>query len=384
MDELRVLYQKFIDQAEEKVLQLEVAPLVDANSSSGETLQGLPDRGEQNQIKFGVRAVPGSQEIIVPTAMELFQFVTSTSQSDQGDGGTSKSAESAREHGEGTATSAVGKRASRTNAGPATAGVLSVDSKSLESDGTPLMKKHQQGRSLRRSAKRKPLDDDQLATRGSRSNSTDWEADRPPRQQGDDDEDNNVATDESANLYASILSLQKECLQFSDEKVVVAQQVYDLIDGTVQRLDRDLWEMEKMLRSSGSFVPPNPQAIWDHPTIGGSAVGAAASTSMHIPHSGTMTPTGFTAAGSFGDGPSTAVVGAIGPPATETLIGLSVACQVDPASEWILAKVLHFDPSTRIYNLADDDPDSNKGTPRVKDAKHSPTVSHIAMLHFTA
>lgn len=36
------------------------------------------------------------------------------------------------------------------------------------------------------------------------------------------------------------------------------------------------------------------------------------------------------------------------------------ACQVTPGSEWILAKVLHHDPNTGVYKLADEDVESNK------------------------
>jgi hypothetical protein len=38
------------------------------------------------------------------------------------------------------------------------------------------------------------------------------------------------------------------------------------------------------------------------------------------------------------------------------------ACQVTPGSEWILAKVIDYDPKEHIFKLADEDVDSNKST----------------------
>jgi Inhibitor of growth proteins N-terminal histone-binding len=48
--------------------------------------------------------------------------------------------------------------------------------------------------------------------------------------------------------YGEILDRQRDLLQLADEKVAVASQLYDRMDGTVRRLDRDLAEMEKLLQ----------------------------------------------------------------------------------------------------------------------------------------
>jgi len=101
--------------------------------------------------------------------------------------------------------------------------------------------------------------------------------------------------------YGQIQKLYRECLQKADENIAVARQTYDMIDATVQRLDRDIEAMEKLLQSNGDFQTGS-QAKPDD----------------------------------------------------------LAACQVSPGSEWILAKVLHHDPNTGIYKLADEDVESNK------------------------
>lgn len=105
----------------------------------------------------------------------------------------------------------------------------------------------------------------------------------------------------NSQLYHQIQTLQQDCLQKADEKVMIAQQAYDTINVKVQRLDHDLMIMEKLLQASGEFdlglsVRPNDLA----------------------------------------------------------------ACQVSPGSEWILAKVTHHDPKTGMYKLADEDVESDK------------------------
>jgi len=89
-------------------------------------------------------------------------------------------------------------------------------------------------------------------------------------------------------------------MQKSDEKVYVAQQAFELIDTQVQRLDDDLAEMEKLLQAAGSF------------------------------------DTGVTAKEND-----------------------MAAAQPTPGSEWILAKVIHHDLNTGMYELADEDVESS-------------------------
>ncbi|GKY97391.1 hypothetical protein MPSEU_000697600 [Mayamaea pseudoterrestris] len=103
------------------------------------------------------------------------------------------------------------------------------------------------------------------------------------------------------DMYREIKHLQEETMQKSDEKVSVAQQAYEMVDVTVQRLERDLEAMEKLLQSNGGF--------------------------------------------------QTKVVGQINELA---------ACQPTPGSEWILSKILGFDTATGLYTVADEDTESNK------------------------
>jgi hypothetical protein len=110
----------------------------------------------------------------------------------------------------------------------------------------------------------------------------------------------------NADKYSQIQRLQQESLEKAEEKVQIAQQAYQMIDSTIHRLDKDLEAMEKILQTSG--------------------VGDFSSNS-----SGTQ-------------------------PKPNDL----AACQISPGSEWILAKVLHHDPTTGVYKLADEDVESNK------------------------
>jgi hypothetical protein len=100
-----------------------------------------------------------------------------------------------------------------------------------------------------------------------------------------------------------IETVQGDTLQRAEEKVAIAEQNLGLIDNVCKRLDADLEEMKKLLQHSGEFQTP-------------------------------------------------------GMPKPNDL----AAIQVTPgASEWILAKVIAFEPATGMYRLADEDVESNKG-----------------------
>ena len=99
-----------------------------------------------------------------------------------------------------------------------------------------------------------------------------------------------------ADLMKRIQKLQGDCLQQADEKVSVAQQAYDWVDAVVQRLDTDIAAMQEELVLPQEAAQPNELA----------------------------------------------------------------ACQVTVGSEWILAKVLHHDPKTGFFKLADEDVESSK------------------------
>jgi Inhibitor of growth proteins N-terminal histone-binding len=49
-------------------------------------------------------------------------------------------------------------------------------------------------------------------------------------------------------VYRQITTLQRGCLQKADEKVVVAHQMFELLDAFVHRLDSDLTSMEQLLQ----------------------------------------------------------------------------------------------------------------------------------------
>lgn len=102
-------------------------------------------------------------------------------------------------------------------------------------------------------------------------------------------------------MYSRIEQLQRDCLQLSDEKVSIAKQIHKTIDGTVQRLDKDIEAVETILQATGEFYVDAPAQ-------------------------------------------------------TNEL----VACQVNPGDEWILAKVVGFDDTSMMYKLADEDVESNK------------------------
>jgi hypothetical protein len=106
-----------------------------------------------------------------------------------------------------------------------------------------------------------------------------------------------------AGALARIKSIQAECTQRAEEKVAISEQTYNLVDNICRRLDSDILEMEKLLLTTGEFQAP----------------GAA----------------------NQGD---------------------LAAIQAPGSSDWILAKVMSYDPQTGMYRLSDEDLESNKST----------------------
>lgn len=100
---------------------------------------------------------------------------------------------------------------------------------------------------------------------------------------------------------SQIEKLQTDCLQQAEEKVAISQQTYAIVDNICRRLDSDLMEMEKLLLTSGEFQ----------------------TTSTAKPND-------------------------------------LAAIQAPGTSDWILAKVISYDPATRMYNLSDEDIESSK------------------------
>mmetsp|Transcript_8577 Transcript_8577/g.12453 ORF Transcript_8577/g.12453 Transcript_8577/m.12453 type:complete len:287 (+) Transcript_8577:79-939(+) len=101
---------------------------------------------------------------------------------------------------------------------------------------------------------------------------------------------------------ARIAQLRRDARQLIDEKVAVAEQTHSVVEGLVGRLDRDIAEFETLLKGAGEFettgAKPNDLA----------------------------------------------------------------AIQVSTSSpdSWILAKVISHDTETGMYNLSDEDVESNK------------------------
>lgn len=97
-------------------------------------------------------------------------------------------------------------------------------------------------------------------------------------------------------------TVQADTLQQAEEKVAIAQQNRQLIDNVCKRLDADLEEMKQILQHTGEIQKPDL-------------------------------------------------------PKPNDLAAIQVAAG---ESEWILAKVIAFDPSTGMYRLSDEDIESNK------------------------
>ena len=109
---------------------------------------------------------------------------------------------------------------------------------------------------------------------------------------------------QDTELYERIRAVQEDCIQKSDEKVFVAQQALDRLDALCQQLDEDMADMERIVESSG---------------------GSYSSQSLKVANPDDL-----------------------------------AAAQVTPGSEWILSKVIHHDPQTGMFKLADEDVESDK------------------------
>lgn len=99
-----------------------------------------------------------------------------------------------------------------------------------------------------------------------------------------------------------VRELQQSVIQQAEEKVAISEQTYAIVDATVKRLDQDLVKLETLLKATGDFQVP-----------------------------GTAKPNDL------------------------------AAIQVQPnVPDWILAKVISYDPETGMYRLSDEDVESNK------------------------
>jgi hypothetical protein len=120
-----------------------------------------------------------------------------------------------------------------------------------------------------------------------------------------------------------------ETLQKSDEKVSIAQQTYEMVDVTVQRLERDLEAMEKLLQVCRRWKGLQFEIYLTSSRFNNYR--------LYLQSNG-----GF----------QTKVVGQVNELA---------ACQPTPGSEWILGKILGYDNATGLYSVADEDTEINRG-----------------------
>ncbi|KAL3925914.1 MAG: hypothetical protein SGARI_005763, partial [Bacillariaceae sp.] len=100
---------------------------------------------------------------------------------------------------------------------------------------------------------------------------------------------------------AKIEAVQTDCLQRSEEKVAISDQTLTAVDNICRRLDSDILEMEKVLLTTGEFQTPGSGKAND-----------------------------------------------------------LAAIQTPGSTDWILAKVISFDPQSGMYKLSDEDVESNK------------------------
>jgi hypothetical protein len=131
------------------------------------------------------------------------------------------------------------------------------------------------------------------------------------------------------DMHIEITRLQHETLQKSDEKVSIAQQTYEMVDVTVQRLERDLEAMEKLLQVCRRWKGLQFEIYLTSSRFNNYR--------LYLQSNG-----GF----------QTKVVGQVNELA---------ACQPTPGSEWILGKILGYDNATGLYSVADEDTEINRG-----------------------
>ena len=153
---------------------------------------------------------------------------------------------------------------------------------------------------------------------------------------------------------AQIESLRADALQQAEEKVEIANQTFELVDNMCRKLDTDLKEME---RSSLLLNTRNGGAVADfhqnHPlsSIGGvnglSSVPGGASSMGALSGANASSSANTTSGSGRGRGA----------PKKDDL----AAVQELPGSpDWILAKVITYDPSTGMFKLSDEDVESQK------------------------
>ena len=135
-----------------------------------------------------------------------------------------------------------------------------------------------------------------------------------------------------------IATLRKTAREMVEEKLSNAHQTHSIIQDAIQRLDSDIQEFEDMLKTTGQYeLLVASSAAAAAPTSGGVGMGGSNNNSN--------------ARNSHGHG--TIRVG----PQKDDL----AAIQVMPNSpDWILAKVISHDTQSGMYNLSDEDIESNK------------------------
>ena len=159
--------------------------------------------------------------------------------------------------------------------------------------------------------------------------------------------------DPAALLQIAIL--RRDARQISEEKLSNANLTYQIVNDAIQTLTKDINQFEEILKATGQYVyeaTPIPGA--------GSGSGSGASGSA----SGSASGGG--ASGSSSGARSASRSGSTGAGAGSSRnAGKLAAIQVPNSQDWILAKVIDHDAGTGMYNLSDEDFESNKSKSHV-------------------
>lgn len=191
-----------------------------------------------------------------------------------------------------------------------------------------------------------------------------------------------------------IMSMYHDLQQLSNEKIKTAHQLKAMIDMTLGRLNRDFKKFEKELGIDPASIPNNSENVVGVNLLGGIPGVGFGTVNHHAPTEGgqmmmmtTMVgthgangvnhPSLSPAATSFATAlppsaplpinsaslpdHSTTTVGEVPPPPKSIQTTNLAAIKVTPDSpDWILAKIISHDKSTRMYTLSDEDIHSNQ------------------------
>ena len=160
--------------------------------------------------------------------------------------------------------------------------------------------------------------------------------------------------DPAALLQIAIL--RRDARQMSEEKLSNANLTYQIVNDAIQTLTKDINQFEEILKATGQYVYEAT------PTPGGSKGGGGSGVSG----SASGSASGGGASGSSSGARSASRSGSTGAGAGSSRnAGKLAAIQVPNSQDWILAKVIDHDAGTGVYNLSDEDFESNKSKSNV-------------------